>query len=185
MKDIIRQAVADAAQYLYVEAGLGRASIIAADGHELAATAKRLRLAGASEARDAMLLEWERAKSRGVMQILPRIDNVVIRGPEGFMGRHVMADTAIGVAQRRESLASVTRKREECAGAAWWLFDTFPEWAMQVLLFESAGAIAREAAYRGYKPSVTIPRWLLEEAELCLRQTGENVSLAADLRKYL
>jgi hypothetical protein len=205
MKDIIRQAVADAAQYLHLAHGIAGAVMNGFNSSSLVQAAKELREDDADRLRRGQLAEFEKGEIFDTMTIscpawgedlilvsheggsrpvtpeelrsirgAVKIDDVVIRGPGGFVGHGA-----------RETVASVTRRREECADAAQWMLGEFPEWATQSLLFDSPRAIIKEASMRGYKPKVTLPRGLLEEAILCLEQTGQNVSLSADLKKYL
>lgn len=90
MKDIVRQAVADAAEWMYCERGVNQANLINADELSIVETAGEIRLREQADKRKEQLADFV-AK--------PRIDNVLITGPGGFVahgagvvGRTVMID---------------------------------------------------------------------------------------------
>lgn len=102
MKDIIRQAVADAAEWLYLERGVNQASLINADELSIVETAGEIRLREQADKRKEQLADFvsnpvQGAETAAVADRLrdedlwslrrPVIDSVLIAGPEGEIAR--------------------------------------------------------------------------------------------------
>lgn len=170
MKTIIKQAVADAAQYLHLEQGVGPDALEGAEPKLLVQAAKEMRLEADRGKRDAQLL-WaelcdEAASLTGVpagpvpkaptmAMIAAAADKLVIHGPGGKMVRADVISAA---------------RTEACADAAWFLLNCDSGHDQSSLCELSPRALVEEARRRGFAPRserihyshISIPRAKLE-----------------------
>jgi hypothetical protein len=164
MKDITRQAVADAAQVLFCEFGYFECVLKDGDQQGLinAAIAER---DVASEQKRASQLRQAMEAPVGVLSLIAaKVDDVLIVGPGGFVQRACIQRPAL---------------REACADHALktWLRDGFGEW-----FFRAAGP---GEIMRLKEPMVSVPRAALERLKTLDRTNYEFEAVWKEIAEYL
>lgn len=188
MKDIIRQAVADAAQYLHLTQGISPAVLWATRPEGILKACQAAREVCEREDRARQLA----ASSVPVLpQIAMSVDQVVVKGPGGFMTRCVVAEQIKGA-------WPYNKMRAQVADAAWWLWTNrdaaTSQWLEQCsasnIVNAQAMAYGHDEKMAVINSSVSVPRSKLETLKAAYdREDGAELrdllSAVSDLLDHL